>query len=111
MFTQDYSTPTFPVTVEKPDVFSLAGLIAWLETQDPATEYEYSSCDTCLLANFFIAMGEARDTRDVIITPGGHLFGNGTSKQYPRVMDKVAAGGPRNYGAALTRARALVGRK
>jgi hypothetical protein len=94
----------------KPDVFSLEGLIAWLETQNPETKYEYTSPTDCVLCRYFRAHGyvNAIVTRD-------HLVGE---RHFPMAMKIAAHGCERwpdrlqftwNYGAALERARALKG--
>lgn len=41
----------------KPEVFSLPGLIAWLETQEAATTYSYYSNTDCVLCRYLRASG------------------------------------------------------
>ena len=48
----------------KPDMFSLAGLIAWLETQDLDTKYTYDDPRACLICRYFGAMGFKRVSCD-----------------------------------------------
>lgn len=81
-----------------PDVFSLDGLIGWLETQDPATEYDYWNCrGGCLLSQYLYANGI-----------DGSLFRNyGRLSRQEGVGSVVACEPPHTYGAALERARAL----
>jgi len=81
----------------KADVFSLEGLIAWLETQNPETEYDYTDISDCLLTRWMRASGQ----RD---------FGFSGSPDHTANRFTVAAGNfPHTYGAALRRARKLVG--
>lgn len=88
-------------TETKPDVFSLEGLIAWLEKQPEETEYNFMDCDGgCLIGKYLIA------------TTGKHWTDFGLRWgciiiYYPAIA-KVAAGEPQTYGAALSRARALL---
>lgn len=90
----------------KPDVFSLEGLIAWLETQDPATEYCYHKNGDCLLHRYFRNNG--------IAMPVGHGVG-GTfihTADFRRIdlseeLAAVPRCEPHTYAAALDRARAL----
>lgn len=42
---------------------NLGGLIAWLETQDPETKYNWNSIHTCLVARFMFA-STGKDCRD-----------------------------------------------
>lgn len=42
---------------QKPDVFSLQSLAAWLRTKDPEEEYDYMNCDGgCLIGQYLIAV-------------------------------------------------------
>lgn len=45
--------------VPKPDVYSLDGLIAWLEKQPPETEYEWGNCQKCLIGTYLAAQRSA----------------------------------------------------
>lgn len=100
----------------KPDVFSLAGLIAWLKTQDPETEYVFSDgngCEGgCLWHRYFRSHG----FKDVDVA-GDHatvdgrdwLFPGNTHKyQFGTPGNKIASGLPYTYGAALKRAESLM---
>lgn len=92
---------------EKPPVFSLAGLIAWLETQDPAHAYRYGDIHDCLLSRYFRAAG----LRWAMCSPTRVRFSRFSlpplfRKQFPRPMDQVAVAS-RTYGEALRNARAL----
>lgn len=92
----------------KVPALSLAGLIQWLETQNPNTHYPYSNIHDCLLSRYF----RARGYRWAYCGVGGFnyswfflppLF----RASYPSVMDDVAVSSPRTYGAALERARKI----
>lgn len=84
----------------KPNVFSLEGLIAWLETQDPATGYDWHNCQgDCLIGHYGSAMGvDWHKIHDV-------AFGDG----WLRVASSLS--GPATYGAALERARRLLAKR
>lgn len=81
----------------KPDVFSLEGLIAWLETQPPLTRYNYADCNGhCLIGQY--------------LTAHGYGWGNGYYGSFLTVEDRVAIADNtrQTFGAALSRARALL---
>jgi len=98
----------------KPDVFSLDGLIAWLETQDPATTYSYADIRGCLL---YRALSDAGYP---IKGCGGNYWSDKNNRMHALPGDdragqerrgwgrRVADGGEWNYGAALERARKLL---
>jgi len=86
---------------EKPTV---AGLIAWLETQPAEGEYYYLNCSgECLFGQYMTSLG--------IDWSGLHC------RQSPYIdtlhsmgglrVQKIASEGPWTFGAALNRARAL----
>ncbi len=81
----------------KPDVFSLEGLIAWLETQDPATTYCWVDGGHCLLAQYAKAVGSTYLKVTVGLNGGRH-----------GEPDGIAILRPWTYGAALERARKLL---
>ena len=82
----------------KADVFTLASLIAWLETMPPKREYNYYCKEgQCLLDQYLAAHGLA--VRNYISAchldfPAGDLVGM-----------RIANGVPMTFGAALARAR------
>jgi hypothetical protein len=84
----------------RPDTFSLDGLIAWLETQDPETKYNYANCSGgCLIGRYLIA------------TTGKMWHEHGLRwrdicRHHPQLGD-AAAGSHHTYGGGLTRAKAL----
>lgn len=86
------STPT-----TKPDVFSLEGLAAWLETEDGATEYDYWNAEgKCLIGRYLHSC-------NVFDFSAGYLkFAN------PDARVQIAGARPWTYAAALRRARALL---
>lgn len=93
---------------EKPaDVFSLRGLIAWLEKQNLSTRYSYGDIDGCLLARYFRAVGY----RNAFCGASGfsyfRFFILLCRKPIPAEMNNVALQGYRTYGAALDRARTI----
>lgn len=92
-----------PNRTEQEPVFSLRGLIAWLETQPPETQYCFSTSPACLLTRWHEALGYSyRDSYcDGVYSTGIDPYDeNGWAY-------KVACGSDHlwTYGAALTRAR------
>lgn len=113
--------PFDPTPIEtKPDVFSLEGLIAWLEKQPATLTYDYTSPRKCLLSRYLIDAG----FDDPVIFRLGDM-----GRRIPEDMHHAAHGGHRHlggfnfspdrgpwhsdldfawtYGAALSRALAL----
>ena len=91
---------------QKHDPFSLPGLIAWLERQDPLKEYCYSSTGECLLARYFRERGFAK----VIMAASYFYHFPRSQSRYETVplpphFNDIAKGKLRTYGAALARAR------
>jgi hypothetical protein len=95
-----------PAVKTKSKVLSLAGLIAWLERQNPQGRYRYSANGDCLIARYLRSHG----WRGLNVGPDSFdgirwfLFPV-ISKSYPKEMDQVANSSPQTYGAALERAR------
>ena len=82
-------------------VFSLQGLIAWLETQPAETEYEYTNTSDCLLCRYFKARGVP------VSYMGGVRWFDHTGNAHPLPDGLRAAPHAHTYGAALARAKAL----
>lgn len=107
MFVEDFSTPETEVGAQ-PDVYSVAGLAAWLRTQDPSTRYVYTDPFDCLLCRYFTARG----VRHKGVTHN-ELMG---VREFPESMKWVSQGafsldGDRwTYGAASSRLTALQGK-
>lgn len=88
----------------KPDVFSLASLIAWLEKQPATNEYCYMDTGLCLLGRYFTAMGFEN-----VLVGGTTVDHDGIrDAPLPEVLQKIAEGFPRTFGAALERAWAAL---
>lgn len=90
------------------DPFALASLIAWLEGQEPLTDYCYSNTGECLLARYFTACGFNK----VIMAAGFFYHWPRPSPAYemtklPPHFNDIAKGKLRTFGAALARAREL----
>jgi hypothetical protein len=104
-------SPEFETEV-KPDVFSLAGLIAWLEKQNPAQTYPHYSAFDCVFCRWLTA-----ETGKQIIYGGDNSYGFGAFQKgdlnwrevFPaaRYEKLIARTGPFTYGAALSRAQEL----
>jgi hypothetical protein len=79
---------------------TLPNLIAWLETQDSDTRYEYGRCCGCLLARFLKAQGYANVTL-------GSTTGNVDNVEFtiPELLDRIAHDSLKSYGHALNLAR------
>jgi hypothetical protein len=83
---------------------SLAGLIAWLETQSAEHSYHYMDCDgMCLFGQYMASLGIKwrADPAGGLITPYWHTLKavGGFEAQ------TIAANAPHTFGAALDRAR------
>ena len=89
------------------NTFSVTGLIAWLETQDPATKYDYLSNDDCLLCRYFRARGIPLSG---FVPMGSVTWGDAAGNDHilPPELNHVGRGRPHNYGAALARAKATL---
>jgi hypothetical protein len=74
---------------------STAGLVAWLETKNPETEYDWKSVDGCLIGKYLAAVAPDAVCRYSTTFAGYFDF---------------AAPKPWTFGAALKRARALTER-
>tara|TARA_R110000823_G_scaffold39872_2_gene106237 strand:+ start:838 stop:1149 length:312 start_codon:yes stop_codon:yes gene_type:complete len=93
-----------PKQFVKPDVFSLEGLAAWLETQDGETKYDFCDAGSCLITAWHVAHGHHKITASQY-SSGIYLW----SEQEPdTVWSDIAQGYPRTYAAALDRCRALI---
>lgn len=81
---------------KKPDLYSLADFIAWLETHDPAEEYDYMNCKgACLMGQWLAQCGFAWD-HDLWAA----------DRLWP--IRKHSTGKGKTFGDALRRARAAV---
>lgn len=87
------------------DPFSLESLIAWLEKQPEDKSYCYTSSGRCLLAQYFTAQGFA----DVLV--GAYDVDYSVNREWDTNVEfgpafhDIAQGYPRDFGAALARAR------
>jgi len=95
--------PNWAPVETKPDVFSLDGLIAWLETRSVDGIYCYTDSGNCLLCQYFTANGFQGIALDAF---GFSHDGWNTEVRYPSIFNEVAIQHPRTFGAALERARA-----
>lgn len=79
-----------------PEIFSLDGLIAWLEAQNPATNYVWSSSKgECLISLYLFGVGK-HGLIDFV------EFNKNTDADYLIAYDE-----PHTFGAALSRARKI----
>jgi hypothetical protein len=89
----------------KPDVFSLDGLIAWLEKQPAKTRYDWTDCGgDCLIGHYFIAMGLGKDR------PHHYhrvFYQERPENEHDGSYSRVCGVRPFTYGAALSRARKI----
>lgn len=92
--------------------YTLAHIIAWLETKNPSESYDWNDGSCCLLAQYGRALGLPEAALDAT--------GNYRSRYYqarermmhaPGYRDgfvaEIAKSAPTTFGAALSRARAL----
>lgn len=97
----------------KPDVFSLEGLIAWLEKQPSKTVYCYMDRGRCLAAQFNALCGRgyfpAKSAWDLKLwfNSNGRL-GSVAPDAFENYLEGIAVCGEHNFGAALTRAKKLL---
>lgn len=87
------------------DVFSLEGLIQWLEMQPPETEYDFFDIWDCLLYRYARARGVK-----VHSAGSDNVAIDSLAEGYPRIKicpKGIAGDYPWTYGAALERARRL----
>lgn len=89
----------------KPDVFSLDGLIAWLENQPADQKYDYVCNGECLLALYFIHAGYENISMGIIEFDYGKYWEN--KKCLPEHFNNISIERPHTFGAALERARAV----
>lgn len=96
---------------QKPDIFSLDSLIAWLGTKDPKEEYSYTSNCNCMLANYLKDHGHT----GVFVGAGGTWRAVGASGTAPFEFFMIAKGSGCfvarrwTYSDALDRAKAIQG--
>lgn len=85
-------------------VFSLEGLVQWLEGQEPETEYDWDDCGgNCLIGHYYAAKGVPASIRLA------KVFDGRDGGDYSRVCNQTYGGAKGwTYGAALRRARALL---
>lgn len=91
----------------KVDPLSLAGLIAWLETQPANRTYEWMDCSGgCLIGEYGRAIGIKRlDRRNYELN---QIFGGDNGTIFDTYSQVCNGGGPYTYGAALKRAREVL---
>ena len=89
-----------PSDYAKPDVFSVEGLLAWLDTQDPATKYDYDDCEGgCLIGTYLKSAGVHWSARAYA------QFANMEARW------RIAGVHPWTYGAAAQRCRDYLARQ
>ena len=79
------------------NIFSVYGLISWLGRQDPATEYDWQDQRDCLGERYLEARGVG----------GGHY--SALVDALDGVTNGIFITRPWTYGAALARAKSIVG--
>jgi len=89
------------------NIFSLEGLISWLEKQDPKEPYPHCSSDDCLLHRYFTARGLPL-AKKYAVDSYHWQDKSGKAHEYPKELDYVAVPSPETYGAALQRARVFL---
>jgi hypothetical protein len=87
----------------KPDVFSLEGLIAWLEKQPAERTYCFEDNGGCLLAQYYLSQGYSQ-----VGIGGTSVTLDGKYRQMPDAFSDIPADHPRTFGGALSRARAAL---
>jgi hypothetical protein len=82
--------------VKKEITSDLQPLIDWLETKDPTEAYDFMCCRTCLFTQYLMHQG---------LSQGAALDNHAWAELHQKYRG-VAAHRPRNFGAALDRAKA-----
>lgn len=90
-------------TEQQDEVFSLRGLIAWLEKQPAWQRYDFM-CNQCMFGRYFTEK-TGRPIR--CIGTATVTFHDGTRRMLPDGWNDVAQAEPHAYGKALSRARSL----
>lgn len=89
--------------VQKTYPVSLQGLISWLETCSPKGRYDWWDCSGHCLLGQFQSISQGREPGDRDSEYDGYYGYALTRKLTP-----IASSRPWTYGAALTRARAML---
>lgn len=86
--------------LKKYDPHSLTDLLAWAATQPAARQYDFLSCENCLVGAY---LREACGVKN----PGGYMT---YSSLFPSRdgYGEICARGERTFGAALSRARSFL---
>lgn len=97
----------------KPEVFSLADLVAWLETQDPTTEYDYTDTSYCLVGkrvadSYIIGGRRLSSSSGGLLEAGLHAVAAGYRRGLPC---RWPFDSTKTFGAALERARTLLAKE
>lgn len=90
------------------DVFSLDGLIAWLEKQPAERVYDWHDIEGCLMFQYFRASGFKMSycgATQFTHRRGFWIFAKFVHEKVSRALTDVSAQGPHSFGAALERAR------
>ena len=82
------------------NTFSVTSLIAWLETQNPETEYDYTDSRECLITRYMLARG--------VPLPPMLLDGVSNDQIKKWGFYDIANNAPSTCGAALARAKATL---
>lgn len=98
MFQKDKLDDLLDAPVSKPDPFTLASVIAWLETMPPEVSYQWECTDGgCMIGQYSTAQGShLRYYHEQCDAFGADEL----------IVACVASNRPRTFGAALIRARA-----
>lgn len=110
LYREEWSRPRFNPANDPMDVRSL---VAWLETKDPAEPYDWNNGRHCLMAQYMRAHGFRLIAMGAMSfsywKPGffARLFMRVGGKRLPPGFNRIAQEHPRNFGAALDRAREL----
>lgn len=107
MYQKDKLADLIAVKPATPVPFTLASLIAWLETRDPGEWYRYTDAETCMLGKYTTSLGGEFCLFEEVYKIGnhslpalGHDFAVYIARPYPQTMR-----------SALIRARAYAGAK
>ena len=105
MFLDEKKTGEAATDAEVP---SLRGLIAWLETQDPTEIYNWTDAQNCVLGQYYRTIGVPHSVALIGFKNQADAMGIDVNDLCHVATDSRMDDGPRTFGAALARARALL---
>jgi hypothetical protein len=84
------------------DDWSLTNLISWLQEQDPKKRYRYTSCNSCLIAQYLMSRGWTAPN----VGPNNAADTGGPNVKFPPHWEEISLSNDQDwtFGGALKRA-------